>query len=81
MQEILQHLKRNGEQLDAEIAAATGLSLSKVRMSLTALSAQGEVVVCRSIRYQHGKPVDGLLCRMAGYTPPAAPGRKAKPRI
>ena len=31
MQEILQYLKNNGERLDSEIAAATGLSLANVR--------------------------------------------------
>jgi predicted ArsR family transcriptional regulator len=78
MDQILNHLKRHGEQLDAEIAAATGLSVAKVRTTVDELSAKGEVIVCRSIRYQHGKPVEGVLCRVSGYTPPAAPGRKAK---
>ena len=31
MQEILEYLKNNGERLDSEIAAATGISLAKVR--------------------------------------------------
>ena len=31
MQDILQYLKLKGEQLDSEIAAATGLSVAKVR--------------------------------------------------
>ena len=78
MQAILHYLKLNGEQLDSEIAAATGISLAKVRVSVSELSAKGEVVVCRSIRFRDGKPIDGLLCRMSGYTPPASPGRKAK---
>lgn len=78
MQEILQYLKLNGERLDSEIAAATGQTLAKVRLSLSELTAKGEVIACRSIRYKDGKPVDGMLCRMSGYIPPAAPGRKAK---
>ena len=77
MQAILQYLKLHGEQLDSEIAAATGISLAKVRVSVSELSAKGEVVVCRSIRFKDGKPIDGLLCRMSGYTPPTGPGRKA----
>ena len=28
--------------------------------------------------YDAGKEVHGLLCRIAGYVPPAAPGRKPK---
>ena len=78
MERILQHLKLHGEQLDADIAAAIGLSVAKVRAYVGELSAKGDVIVCRSIRYQQGKPIEGVLCRLSGYTPPAAPGRKAK---
>lgn len=78
MELILQHLKRHGEHLDAEIAVAIGLSVAKVRATVDELSAKGDVIVCRSIRYQHGKSTEGVLCRLSGYTPPAAPGRKSK---
>ena len=78
MQEILQYLKNSGERLDSEIAAATGLSLEKVRRSVTDLSARGDVMMCRSIRYKDGKEIDAMLCRISGYIPPAAPGRKPK---
>ena len=78
MRDILQYLKHNGEQLDSQIAAAIGISLAKVRSSVLELSARGEVVVCRSIRFKEGKQIEALLCRMSGYIPPAAPGRKAK---
>ena len=27
---------------------------------------------------ENGKKIEGILCRVAGFTPPAAPGRKAK---
>jgi transcription initiation factor IIE alpha subunit len=80
MQEILQYLKDHGERLDSEIAAATGISLANVRLGMSALSAQGDVMMCRSIRFKDGKQVDAMLCRISGYIPPAAPGRKAKPR-
>ena len=78
MQDILQYLKLNGERLDSEIATATGISLTKVRLSVSELSAKGDVIVCRSIRYKEGKPIEAILCRVSGYIPPAAPGRKAK---
>ena len=81
MQEILQYLKNHGEQLDSEIAAATGLSLANVRLGMTALSAKGDVMMCRSIRFKDGKQVDAMLCRVSGYIPPAAPGRKSKARV
>ncbi len=78
MQDILQYLKLNGERLDSEIATATGISLAKVRLSVSELSAKGDVIVCRSIRFKEGKPIEAILCRVSGYIPPAAPGRKAK---
>lgn len=78
MQDILQYLKLNGERLDSEIATATGISLAKVRLGVSELSAKGDVIVCRSIRYKEGKPIEAILCRVSGYIPPAAPGRKAK---
>ncbi len=78
MQEILEYLKHSGERLDSEIAAATGLSLAKVRLSVTDLHARGAVMMCRSIRYKDGKEIDAMLCRVSGYVPPAAPGRKPK---
>ncbi|HJQ63044.1 MAG: hypothetical protein K0R53_1231 [Burkholderiales bacterium] len=76
MQAILDYLKLGGDRLDTEIAAATGMSLDTVRVSVTDLHARGEVMVCRSIRYQDGQEVDSILCRISGYIPPKAPGRK-----
>lgn len=81
MQEILEYLKHSGERLDSEIAAATGLSLAKVRLGVTDLHARGAVMMCRSIRYKDGKEIDAMLCRVSGYIPPAAPGRKSKAQI
>ena len=78
MKKILQYLKSQGEQLDTEIAAATGMSLAKVRLSLSELAAKGEVMVCHSTRFENGKKVEGMSCRISGYIPPAAPGRKPK---
>lgn len=78
MQAILDYLKNSGERLDSEIAAATGLPLAKVRSGVTDLHARGAVMLCRSIRYKDGKEIDGILCRISGYIPPAAPGRKPK---
>ncbi len=78
MQDILQYLKLNGERLDSEIATAIGISLAKVRLGVSELSAKGDVIVCRSIRFKEGKPIEAILCRVSGYIPPAAPGRKSK---
>ncbi|MEI8035691.1 MAG: ArsR family transcriptional regulator [Betaproteobacteria bacterium] len=78
MQSILEYLKQSGEKLDTEIAAATGLSLASVRTGVNDLREKGAIMVCRSIRYQDGKEIDGILCRISGYIPQAAPGRKPK---
>ena len=45
MQAILDYLKLGGDRLDTEIAAATGMSLDTVRVSVTDLHARGEVMV------------------------------------
>jgi hypothetical protein len=78
LQEILKYLKSRGEQLDSDIAKATGLSIESVRLNVSKLQAAGEVMVCRSIRFDNGTEKEQLLCRIAGYIPPAAPGRKPK---
>jgi hypothetical protein len=76
MQAILDYLKLGGDRLDTEIAAATGMSLESVRTTVSSLQKRGEVMVCRSIRYKDGLEVDSMLCRISGYVPPKAPGRK-----
>lgn len=81
MKEILQYLKLHGEQMDTAIAKATGLSLDNVRLQLTELAAKGEIMSCLSIKYEKGKKIEGILCRISGYTPPAKPGAKSKAQI
>jgi predicted ArsR family transcriptional regulator len=73
---ILHHLKKHGQQLDSEIATATGIPLSIIRSSLSELSMLGEISRCNVTRYNDGKPVEGMLCRIAGSIPRPAPGRK-----
>jgi predicted ArsR family transcriptional regulator len=73
---ILQYLKTNGQKLDQEIAAATGIPLPKVRSSLSDLSARGEISRCSVTRFNDGKATEGMLCRIAGTIPPKTPGRK-----
>ena len=81
MKEILQYLKSHGEQLDREIAAATGISLTNVHLHLAELAAKGEIMACHSIKFEKGTKVEGISCRLAGYIPPAAPGRKSKSQL
>jgi len=81
VQQILEYLKDRGERLDAEIAAGTGISLENVRLGVSALAAKGDIMMCQSIRYHDGSKIEGWLCRIAGYIPPASPGRKSKAHV
>jgi hypothetical protein len=81
MQTILKYMKARGEQLDAEIAAATRIPLKDVRLYLSELSARGDVILCRSTRFIEGKKSEGMLCRIAGFIPAASPGRKPGARV
>jgi len=73
---ILQYLKKHGQRLDLEIATATGIPLPTVRLSLSDLSARGEISRCSVTRFNDGKAIEGMLCRIAGTIPPKTPGRK-----
>jgi len=73
---ILQYLKKHGQLVDWEIAAAMDITLPNVRESLTILSERGDISRCTVIRFLDGKPTEGMLCRVAGTIPPKAPGRK-----
>jgi len=79
--QILQHLKTYGEQLDTEIADAVGMSVVKTRSYLSELTAQGEVMSCLTIRFVKGKKIEGISCRISGFIPKAAPGRKSKVQL
>ena len=78
MTEILQCLKKYGQRLDLEIAKEMGLPLASVRQQLAGLAATGAIIMCSLTRFENGKRIDAWQCRVSGYVPPLAPGRKAK---
>ena len=78
--EILECLRKYGQRLDIEIAKETGVALETVRERLTALAATGAVITCSLTRFEKGKRLDAMQCRVSGYVPPLAPGRKAAPK-
>jgi DNA-binding IclR family transcriptional regulator len=78
---ILQYLKLHGERLDIEIAAALNMSLPKTRSLLAELTAKGDVITCDTIKYEKGKKIEGMSCRLAGFTPKAKPGAKSKVQL
>lgn len=79
MTDILQCLKKHGQRLDLEIASETGVPLATVRQRLAALAGTGAVIMCKLTRFENGKGIDAWQCRVSGYVPPLAPGRKPKP--
>ena len=78
MIETLNCLKKYGQRLDLEIAKEMGLPLASVRKRLVGLAATGAVITCSLTRFENGKQIDAWQCRMSGYVPPLAPGRKSK---
>jgi predicted ArsR family transcriptional regulator len=78
MVEILQCLKKYGQRLDLEIAKEMGVPLATVRQRLSGLAATGAIVTCHLTRFEGGKRIEAWQCRVSGYVPPPAPGRKAK---
>ncbi len=73
---ILLHLKKHGQLLDSDIAKDTGIALPEVRTSLLELSAKKAISMCSMTVFKNGTPIEGMFCRVAGYMPSAAPGRK-----
>lgn len=77
--QILDCLKKHGQRLDSEIAKELDMPLSTVRRRVAELAATGAIVTCSVTRFEDGEPLDdALVCRLSGYSPPPAPGRKAK---
>jgi predicted ArsR family transcriptional regulator len=75
--QVLECLKKHGERLDFQIAEEVGIPLVTVRRHVASLAAGGAVIKCDLIRFENGKQIEAWQCRVAGYIPPAAPGRKA----
>ena len=79
MAEVLECLKKHGQRLDLEIARELKMPLATVRERIADLAATGAIITCRLTRFEGGKRINAWQCRVSGYVPPQAPGRKAKP--
>lgn len=77
---VLEYLKKHGQKLDREIAQQTGISLEQVHDSITQLESSKAVSSCSVTNFENGVAIEGRLCRISGYIPPAAPGRKSSPQ-
>ena len=80
MIETLECLKKYGQRLDLEIASEMRVPLATVRRQLVALAGKREIVMCDVTRFEGGKRIDAWQCRVSGYVPAPAPGRKAAPK-
>ncbi|MDD2833067.1 MAG: FaeA/PapI family transcriptional regulator [Methylotenera sp.] len=78
--QVLEYLKKHGQQTDRVIAKDIGISVDQVRSAIAALEQTKAVSSCNVTSYEDGVAVEGILCRISGYIPPAAPGRKAAPQ-
>jgi hypothetical protein len=76
--ETLECLKKYGQRLDLELAKEMGMPIASVRQQLSSLAATGAIIMCSLTRFENGTRIDAWQCRVSGYLPPLAPGRKAK---
>ena len=76
--DVLQCLKKYGQRLDLELAEEMRVPLANVRGRLSELSARGLVILCALTRYEGTKTIEAWQCRVSGYVPAPAPGRKPK---
>lgn len=79
--QILKYLDAKGERLDSDIAQAIGMSLQQARVYLAELTSSGKIMSCLSIKYEKGKKIEAISCRIVGHIPKAAPGRKSKVQL
>jgi hypothetical protein len=59
-------------------AHETRVPLATVRKRLAELGTAGGVVMLQLIRYEGSKSIEAWQCRVSGYVPAPAPGRKPK---
>lgn len=73
---ILAFLKAHGQRSETEIATALKMPLTRVRTHVAQLASSGDIICCSLTRYEGGKMIEGVSCRVSCYTPPPARGRK-----
>lgn len=77
--DVLECLKQYGQRLDLEIAEETGIPLATVQIRLDELAHKGEIIKCAITRFDGGKPIRALQCRVSCYMPRKTAGRKPTP--
>lgn len=54
------------------------MPLATVREHIAGLAASGAIVTCHVTRFENSARTAGWVCRVSGYCPPAAAGRRPK---
>ena len=73
---ILEFLKANGTRMEAEIADALKLPMTKLKTHVASLTSTGDIICCNVTKFDSGKKIEGVSCRLSCYMPPPARGRK-----
>ena len=76
MDKILQYLKKHGESLDVDMATTVGIPLVTTRTYLAEFASKGVIMAYQSTRFQDVKKIEGIRCRLSGFSLPKSPGRK-----
>ena len=79
--QVLDYLRQHGQEVDRKIASDTGISLIQVHESVKELEKAKKIFTCSITNFELGEAVEGLMCRISGYIPPAAPGRKSAAKV
>ncbi|HMS78208.1 MAG TPA: hypothetical protein PKC20_01500 [Burkholderiaceae bacterium] len=77
--DVLECVRKHRERYDFEISADISAPLDTVRRLGAELVSRHSMIACVVTRYADGDPQDAWLYRIAGFVPPPAPGRKARP--
>jgi hypothetical protein len=79
MTDILQCLRNTVSVSTSKSRRKTGVPLATVRERLAGPGRQRRGHHVQPDPFENGKRIDAWQCRVSGYVPPLAPGRKAKP--
>jgi len=73
---ILEFLKANGQRMESEIADALKMPVTRVKTHVASLTSSGDIICCNVTKFDAGKKIEGISCRLSCYMPPPARGRK-----
>ena len=69
---ILDYLKKHGQKSDRQISKDTKIPLTEVWKSIGELQTLKKIYICQATIFEEGVKVEYSLCRLSGFSPPAA---------